>query len=169
MYFRIWINHVPENHYPSANLGVNYFIDYPEPVYLPHEVEDETTVNESYSVTVPAVVRREAGVEAGDKIRWHVDDDGNLSGLDPEAIDAWKGILAGNTLLNKKLFICTDKGPLWTDVDSSMAQPSFRQPVWSDSLAVVAQRARRHAGPGSSAQLQSIAPNCWLSSSTTRG
>jgi len=43
------------------------------------EVEDETTVNDSYSVTVPAAVRREAGVEAGDKLRWRVDDDGTLS------------------------------------------------------------------------------------------
>lgn len=46
---------------------------------MPHEVEDETAVNESYSVTVPAAVRQEAGVEAGDKIRWHVDRDGDLS------------------------------------------------------------------------------------------
>jgi len=46
---------------------------------MSHEVEDETTVNESYSVTVPAAVRRAAGVEAGDKIRWHVDEDGDLS------------------------------------------------------------------------------------------
>jgi len=46
---------------------------------MSYEVEDETTVNESYSVTVPAAVRQEAGVEAGDKIRWHVDEDGNLS------------------------------------------------------------------------------------------
>jgi antitoxin PrlF len=46
---------------------------------MSHEVEDETTVNESYSVTVPAAVRREAGVEAGDKIRWYVDEDGGLS------------------------------------------------------------------------------------------
>ena len=46
---------------------------------MSHEVEDETTVNESYSVTVPAAIRREAGVEAGDKIRWQVDDDGDLS------------------------------------------------------------------------------------------
>ena len=46
---------------------------------MPQEVEDETTVNESYSVTVPAAVRREAGVEAGDKLRWHVDQDGELS------------------------------------------------------------------------------------------
>jgi len=46
---------------------------------MSHEVEDETTVNESYSVTVPAAVRREAGVEAGDKIRWYVDENGDLS------------------------------------------------------------------------------------------
>ncbi|MFC7029363.1 AbrB/MazE/SpoVT family DNA-binding domain-containing protein [Halomicroarcula sp. GCM10025710] len=46
---------------------------------MSQEVEDETTVNESYSVTVPAAVRREAGVEAGDKLRWHVDEDGALS------------------------------------------------------------------------------------------
>lgn len=42
-------------------------------------VEDETTVNESYSVTVPAVVRRAANVEAGDKLRWSVDDAGAVS------------------------------------------------------------------------------------------
>jgi len=42
-------------------------------------VEDETTVNDSFSVTVPAAVRREAGIEAGDKIRWRVGDDGELS------------------------------------------------------------------------------------------
>jgi bifunctional DNA-binding transcriptional regulator/antitoxin component of YhaV-PrlF toxin-antitoxin module len=46
---------------------------------MSHEVEDETTVNESHSVTVPAAVRQEAGVEAGDKIRWHVEQDGDIS------------------------------------------------------------------------------------------
>lgn len=46
---------------------------------MSHEVEDETTVNDSYSITVPAAVRREAGVEAGDKLRWRVDEDGTLS------------------------------------------------------------------------------------------
>ena len=35
---------------------------------MSHGIEDETTVNESYSVTVPAAVRRAAGVDAGDKI-----------------------------------------------------------------------------------------------------
>ncbi len=43
------------------------------------EIEDETTVNESYSVTVPAAIRREAGVDAGDTLRWRVDDEGNIS------------------------------------------------------------------------------------------
>lgn len=46
---------------------------------MSYEAEDETTVNESYSVTVPAAVRRAAGVEAGDKLRWHVDEDGSIS------------------------------------------------------------------------------------------
>jgi AbrB family looped-hinge helix DNA binding protein len=46
---------------------------------MSHEVEDETTVNDSYSVTVPASIRREAGIEAGDKLRWRVDEDGHLS------------------------------------------------------------------------------------------
>ena len=44
---------------------------------MSHEVE--TTVNESYSITVPASVRREADVEAGDKLRWHVDEQGRIS------------------------------------------------------------------------------------------
>lgn len=42
-------------------------------------VEDETTVNDSYSVTVPAAVRREADIESGDKLRWRVDESGSLS------------------------------------------------------------------------------------------
>jgi AbrB family looped-hinge helix DNA binding protein len=47
---------------------------------MPHEsVEDETTVNDSYSITVPAAVRKRAGIEAGDKLRWHVDEQGDLS------------------------------------------------------------------------------------------
>lgn len=42
-------------------------------------MEDETTANDSYSVTVPAAVRAEAGIEADDKLRWRVDDEGRLS------------------------------------------------------------------------------------------
>ena len=82
---------------------------------MSHEVEDETTVNESYSITVPAAVRREAGVEAGDKLRWRVDEDreisvelvkqhyGAFSQLDPvdidEATDAAEDhdLIAGDT------------------------------------------------------------------------
>lgn len=43
------------------------------------ETEDETTVNESYSVPVPAAIRREAAVEAGDTLRWRVTEDETLS------------------------------------------------------------------------------------------
>lgn len=39
---------------------------------------DETTVNDSYSVTVPAAIRREADIEAGDKLRWRIEPDGTL-------------------------------------------------------------------------------------------
>lgn len=47
---------------------------------MSHEsVEDETTVNDSYSITVPAAVRERAGIEAGDKLRWRVDEHGDLS------------------------------------------------------------------------------------------
>lgn len=46
---------------------------------MSQDVEDETTINDSFSVTVPAVVRREADIEAGDKLRWRVDDAGQLS------------------------------------------------------------------------------------------
>ena len=46
---------------------------------MSREVEDETTVDERFSVTVPAAVRRAAGVEAGDRLRWAVDEDGSLS------------------------------------------------------------------------------------------
>jgi AbrB family looped-hinge helix DNA binding protein len=42
------------------------------------KAEDETTVNESYSVTVPATIRRMLGVEPGDKIRWRVTEDDDL-------------------------------------------------------------------------------------------
>ena len=45
----------------------------------PEEVETETAVSERFSVTVPAHVRQVAGVEAGDKLRWSVEDDGTLS------------------------------------------------------------------------------------------
>jgi AbrB family looped-hinge helix DNA binding protein len=46
---------------------------------MSNQVEDETTLNESYSITVPSSIRRELGIEAGDKLRWRVDNDGALS------------------------------------------------------------------------------------------
>ncbi|MBO4248044.1 MULTISPECIES: AbrB/MazE/SpoVT family DNA-binding domain-containing protein [Halomicrobium] len=46
---------------------------------MSNTTEDETTVNDSYSVTVPASVRDELGLEAGDRLRWRVTDDGELS------------------------------------------------------------------------------------------
>jgi bifunctional DNA-binding transcriptional regulator/antitoxin component of YhaV-PrlF toxin-antitoxin module len=43
------------------------------------DVAGESTVTERFSVTIPPAVRREAGVEPGDTIRWRVDDAGSLS------------------------------------------------------------------------------------------
>jgi AbrB family looped-hinge helix DNA binding protein len=40
--------------------------------------EDETTVNESYAVTIPATVREDLDLEPGDRLRWDVDADGRL-------------------------------------------------------------------------------------------
>lgn len=36
--------------------------------------ENETTVDDSYSVTVPPSVREAVGIDAGDALRWVVDD-----------------------------------------------------------------------------------------------
>jgi AbrB family looped-hinge helix DNA binding protein len=38
----------------------------------------ETTVNKSYSVTIPADVRKKLDLEPGDRLRWTTDDDGRL-------------------------------------------------------------------------------------------
>lgn len=43
------------------------------------EGKDEATVTDSYSVALPAAIRRAADIEAGDKIRWQVGDGGSLS------------------------------------------------------------------------------------------
>lgn len=43
------------------------------------EEVSETTVNDSGSVAIPAAVREVAEIEAGDKLRWTVDEDGDLS------------------------------------------------------------------------------------------
>lgn len=40
--------------------------------------EDETTVNESYAVTIPASLRDDLDLEPGDRLRWSVDDDERL-------------------------------------------------------------------------------------------
>jgi AbrB family looped-hinge helix DNA binding protein len=39
----------------------------------------ETTVSDRGMVTIPAELRRRLDIEAGDKLRWDVDDEGNLS------------------------------------------------------------------------------------------
>jgi antitoxin PrlF len=44
-----------------------------------NEATDETTVNDSYAVTIPATIRQQLDLEPGDKIRWTVDDTGELS------------------------------------------------------------------------------------------
>lgn len=40
--------------------------------------DNETTVEEGYSVTVPAEVRERVDLEPGDRLRWEVTDDGRL-------------------------------------------------------------------------------------------
>lgn len=39
---------------------------------------EETTVRSRGGVTVPAPIRDQLGIEEGDKLRWHLDDDGDL-------------------------------------------------------------------------------------------
>ena len=43
------------------------------------EAPEETKVSDRGMVTIPASLRRRLDIEAGDKIRWDVDDEGNLS------------------------------------------------------------------------------------------
>lgn len=40
---------------------------------------EETKVNDRGMVTVPASLRRRLDIEAGDKLRWDLDEDGNLT------------------------------------------------------------------------------------------
>lgn len=42
------------------------------------EVADETTVNDSHSVTVPSEIRERLDIEPGDKLRWTLAEDGEL-------------------------------------------------------------------------------------------
>jgi antitoxin PrlF len=43
------------------------------------EIPEETTVSDRGMVTIPASLRRRLDIEAGDKLRWAIDEDGNLS------------------------------------------------------------------------------------------
>jgi len=43
------------------------------------EAPEETKVSDRGMVTIPASLRRRLDIEAGDKLRWHVDDEGDLS------------------------------------------------------------------------------------------
>jgi len=40
---------------------------------------EETTVSDRGMVTIPADIRRRLGIDAGDKLRWTVDEDGDLT------------------------------------------------------------------------------------------
>lgn len=42
------------------------------------DVTDETTVNDSHSVTVPSEIRNRLDIEPGDKLRWTLTDAGTL-------------------------------------------------------------------------------------------
>lgn len=43
------------------------------------DAPEETTVSDRGMVTIPASLRRRLDIEAGDKLRWTTDEDGNLS------------------------------------------------------------------------------------------
>jgi len=43
------------------------------------DTPEETTVSDRGMVTIPAALRRRLDIEAGDKLRWHVDEEGKLS------------------------------------------------------------------------------------------
>lgn len=40
---------------------------------------EETKVSDRGMVTIPADIRRQLGIDAGDKLRWDVDEDGTLT------------------------------------------------------------------------------------------
>jgi bifunctional DNA-binding transcriptional regulator/antitoxin component of YhaV-PrlF toxin-antitoxin module len=58
---------------------------------MSERAEDETTVNDSYSVTIPAAVRGAVGIDAGDTLHWRVEVDGSLS---VEVVDRRYGAFA---------------------------------------------------------------------------
>lgn len=43
------------------------------------EAPEETKVSDRGMVTIPATVRRRLDIEAGDKLRWTTDEEGNLT------------------------------------------------------------------------------------------
>ncbi|AXG08883.1 AbrB/MazE/SpoVT family DNA-binding domain-containing protein [Haloplanus rubicundus] len=43
------------------------------------EAPEETTVSDRGMVTIPASLRRRLDIEPGDKFRWQIDEEGNLS------------------------------------------------------------------------------------------
>lgn len=43
------------------------------------DAPEETRVSDRGMVTIPASIRRRLDIEAGDKLRWETDEDGNLS------------------------------------------------------------------------------------------
>lgn len=42
------------------------------------EITDETTVNDSHSVTVPSEIRERLDIKPGDKLRWTLGEEGGL-------------------------------------------------------------------------------------------
>ncbi|MFC4358826.1 AbrB/MazE/SpoVT family DNA-binding domain-containing protein [Halobium salinum] len=43
------------------------------------DAHEETKVSDRGMVTIPAEIRHRLGIDAGDKLRWGVDDDGNVT------------------------------------------------------------------------------------------
>lgn len=52
----------------------------------------ETKVTESSTVTIPAAIRDRLGIEARDKLRWHIDENGRLS---VEVVHQQEGVFDG--------------------------------------------------------------------------
>jgi len=40
--------------------------------------DTETTVNQSYAVTIPAAIREDLDLEPGDRLNWSIDEEGRL-------------------------------------------------------------------------------------------
>ena len=58
----------------------NMYIGDPRTSYMATEdVPEETKVSDRGMVTIPASLRRRLDIEAGDKLRWHIDEKDELS------------------------------------------------------------------------------------------